>query len=260
MQPRKTGREMSNVIRDEQGELLALTKGADSIELKISVPDDDHSSVTLALGLDPIEAEIRQVYFFDTPDLALDASGLVVRARRIQGGTADTVIKLRPVVPDELPKHLRRSESMKVEVDLMPGQFVASASMKGKADPGDVQKAAAGKLALKKLFSNEQKEFFKMNAPDGMKLGDLVPLGPILTLKLTFPEKELGRELVAEAWFYPDNSRILELSTKCMPKETFQVAAETKNLLAKKGVDFEAEQKTKTKTALQYFSKHLVQR
>lgn len=246
---------MSNEIIDEQDELLGLTKGADSIELKISVPDDDHSSVILALGLDPIEAEIRQVYFFDTPDLALDASGLVVRARRIQGGTADTVIKLRPVVPDELPKDIRHSESMKVEVDLMPGQFVASASMKGKEDPSDVQKAVMGKLALKELFSKEQKEFFKMNAPDGMKLEDLVPLGPILTLKLKFPEKELGRELVAECWFYPDNSRILELSTKCMPKETFQVAVETKNLLAKKGVDFEAEQKTKTKTALQYFSK-----
>ena len=94
-----------------------------------------------------------------------------------------------------------------------------------------------------------------MTAPDGMKLNDLVPLGPILTLKLKLPEEALGRELVAELWFYPDNSRIFELSTKCEPKETFQVAVETKNLLAKKGVDFEAEQKTKTKTALQYFSK-----
>ena len=34
--------------------------------------------------------------------------------RRIQGGTADTVIKLRPVVPEELPKELRKTNSMKV--------------------------------------------------------------------------------------------------------------------------------------------------
>jgi len=250
---------MSKLTAAEQGELLALTRGADSIELKLSVAEDDQGSVSLALGLDPIEAEIRQVYFFDTPDLVLDAAGVVARARRIQGGTADTVIKLRPVVPEELPKELRKSDSMKVEVDLMPGRFVASASMKGKSDPEDVRKAVAGKLDIKELFSKEQKEFFEMNAPDGMKLNDLVPLGPILTLKLKLPEEALGRELVAELWFYPDNSRIFELSTKCEPKETFQVTAETRNFLVEKGVDLEGKQQTKTKTALQYFSKHLGQ-
>ena len=111
---------MSTLTADEQDELLALTRGADSVELKFSVSEDDYGSASLALGLDPIEAEIRQVYVFDTPDLALDAAGVVARARRIQGGTADTVIKLRPVVPEELPKDIRRSGSIKVEVELMP--------------------------------------------------------------------------------------------------------------------------------------------
>jgi hypothetical protein len=247
---------MSTLTADEQDELLALTREADSVELKLSVAEDDHGKASRALGLDPIEAEIRQVYFFDTPDLALDAVGVVVRARRIQGGTADTVVKLRPVVPEELPKDIRHSASMKVEVDLMPGKFVASASMKGKSDPEDVQKAADGKLELSELFSKEQHEFFKLYAPGTVKLNDLVPLGPILTLKLKFPEKELGRDLVAETWFYPDNSRILELSTKCEPDETFQVTAEARSFLVEKGVDLDSEQKTKTRMALQYFSEH----
>jgi hypothetical protein len=42
---------------------------------------------------------------------------------------------------------------------------------------------------------------------------------------------------VAELWFYPDGPRILELSTKCLPGEGFQVAAETKAFLAARGVD-----------------------
>jgi hypothetical protein len=247
---------MEKLTGDEQNELLALTKGADSVELKLSVPDDEHGNASIALGLDPIEAEIRQVYFFDTPDLALDAAGVVVRARRIQGGTADTVIKLRPVVPEELPKEIRNSASMKVEVDLMPGRFVASASMKGKSDPGEVLNAVRGNHEIKDLFSKEQRDFFEMYAPHGVKLNELVPLGPILTLKLEFPEKELGRELVAEAWFYPDNSRILELSTKCKPKETFQVTVEARDFLVRKGIHPGGEQKTKTKAALQYFSRH----
>ena len=42
-----------------------------------------------ALGLDPLEAQIRQVFFFDTPDLDLNAVGVVARARRIQGRPED---------------------------------------------------------------------------------------------------------------------------------------------------------------------------
>ena len=56
----------------------------------------------MALGIDPLDAQIRQVFFFDTPDLGLDKAGLVVRARRTQGKGDDSVVKLRPVVPSEL--------------------------------------------------------------------------------------------------------------------------------------------------------------
>jgi hypothetical protein len=50
---------------------------------------------------------------------------------------------------------------------------------------------------------------------------------------------------------------ILELSTKCMPSEAFQVAAETRAFLTQKGVDLTSAQETKTKKALDYFSKRL---
>ena len=49
--------------------------------------------------MDPLGAQIRQVFFFDTPDLALENAGVVVRARRVQGKGDDSVVKLRPVVP-----------------------------------------------------------------------------------------------------------------------------------------------------------------
>ena len=50
---------------------------------------------------------------------------------------------------------------------------------------------------------------------------------------------------------------ILELSTKCAPSEAFQVAAETRVFLTKKGVELTGEQQTKTKKALEYFSERL---
>ena len=246
---------MSALTVEQQAELLALTKSVDSVELKLSVADDEHYSTATALGLDPIEAEIRQVFFFDTADLDLDGTGVVVRARRIQGGEADSVVKLRPVVPEELSDDLRKSESSKVEVDIMPGKFVCSASLKGKSDPDDVMRAISGKRDIEALFSKEQRAFFESNAPKGVSMNELAALGPILTLKQKFLVKALQRELVAELWFYPDHTRILELSTKCDPDETFQAMAEVKSYLSEKGVDLDSKQRTKTKTALDYFAK-----
>ena len=124
--------------------LLDLVRDADSVELKLTLPENARAGTGAALGADPLDAQIRQVFFFDTPDLALNAAGVVVRARRRQGEEADTVVKLRPVVPAELPKELRRSKMFNVEVDAMPGGFVCSASLKGTADNSEIREVAGG--------------------------------------------------------------------------------------------------------------------
>ena len=112
---------------EQQAEFLELAKDADSVELKLTVPEADHASTVSALGMDPLQAQIRQVFFFDTPELALDKAGVVVRARRIQGKGDDSVVKLRPVVPGELPAALRESPTFRVEVDALPAGSSARA-------------------------------------------------------------------------------------------------------------------------------------
>ena len=239
---------------EEVVRLLETLKDSDSVELKLTVPETHQRSTVAALELDPLEAQIRQVFFFDTPELALDASGVVVRARRIQGKGGDAIIKLRPVVPSELPAELRRSAAFNVEVDALPGGFVCSATLKSTPSPAEVLQAATGKLPLRKLFSKGQRRLFAAHAPEGVGLDDLTILGPIFVLKLRFFPPQLGRRLVAEMWLYPDGSRILELSTRCETHEAFQVAAETRAFLAGQGIDLSAEQETKTRRALEYFA------
>ena len=245
-------------VSDEQlQELLALLREADSAELKLTVPDEDHRTTATALGLDPLDAVIRQVYFFDTPDLALDAAGVVVRARRTQGKPDDSVVKLRPVDPAELPSELRESKSFGVEVDALPGGFVCSASFKGEPEETSVWDVAARGRRVSELFSKKQRGFYEDHAPEGVGLDDLALLGPIHVFKLTFSPEGYDRRLVTELWLYPDGSRILELSTKCDPGEAFQVAAETRGFLAERGVNLLGEQETKTRTALEYFARLL---
>jgi hypothetical protein len=235
-------------------ELMKLINDADSVELKMTVPDADSRGTIRSLQLDPIEAQIRQVVFFDTPDLQLNDNGLVVRARRSQGAPDDSVVKLRPVVPSQLPDELRRTTDFNVEVDAMPGGYVCSGSYKGRVPAGEVKQVLQGTQQIRKLFSKGQRAFYDQHAPEGIKLEDLAVLGPITVLKLKWQPTDFKRRMVAELWFYPDGSRILELSTKCMPSEAFQVAAETRAFLATNDVNTTGEQQTKTKTALEFFA------
>lgn len=245
-------------LTDEQlRDVLRLSKGSDSVELKLTVPASGQRSAVQSLGIDPLDAQIRQVYFFDTPDLALYEAGMNLRARRIQGKGEDSVVKIRPVEPDQLATEWRLSPAMKVEVDAMPGGYVCSASLKGKPATGDTRKVGLGEEPIRRLFSKDQRAFFKAHAPEGISMDSLSVLGPIFVLKGNFTPDGFNRQLTAEMWLYPDGRRLLELSTKCAPGEMMQAATEARLFFGEHGIDLSGAQETKTKSALHFFAKEL---
>jgi hypothetical protein len=245
------------IMGDDLVRLLGLLDGANSAELKLTVPHEAHRATIASLGVDPLIAQIRQVFFFDTPDLALNEAGVVARARRIQGRDADSVVKLRPVVPADLPDAIRRSPSFGVEVDAMPGGYVCSASMKSSVPADRVMPSVSGQKRLSKLFSTEQRAFYEAHAPSGLNLDDLSVLGPIFVLKTKITPEEIPQRIVVEMWLYPDGSRILELSAKSEPARALQDAIRLREYLEGKGVDTSGEQQTKTRTALDFYAAEL---
>jgi hypothetical protein len=238
-------------------ELVSLIGSADSVELKVTLQPRDHRTGIRALQLDPLDAQVRQVFFVDTPVLRLNQAGVVVRARRVSGRDGDTVVKLRPVVPGELPENVRRSPNVVVEVDAMPGGYVCSATMKSPEENDRVLKAVRGGLPLRKLFSKEQRAFYEAHAPEGIALEDLSLLGPVFVLKEVARPEAFGRRLVAELWLLPDGSRIVELSTKCPPRKALAVAGEARTFLEGLGLTIAPDAHTKTKTTLEFFAGEL---
>ena len=247
--------------KEELVEVFKLIKGASSVELKLSVPLTGQRATIKSIGLDPVEAQPREAFFFDTPDLALNRAGVVVRARRIQGGDADTVIKLRPVNPSTIDTDLTRSNAFKIEVDAMPGGFVCSASYKGVCTGQEVVDVSLGEMPLRKLFSKEQRAFYDAHAPAGITMDKLVILGPTFLLKAKHQPKakEFDRPIIVEMWLYPDGVRVMEISTKAIPKEAFQVVANFKAYLAGNGIALAADQSAKTKSSLEFFSARLLE-
>ena len=152
----------SSPLPDEKhAELISLIKEADSVELKLTVPVSDRGK-EFSLGVDPLDAEIRQVSFFDTPDLARNKKGpgrsrppRPAEGRRHGGEASPAGLKLG------LPKQFRKSPSFDVEVDAMPGGFVCSGSMKRALDsPGTSEDAVHGNRPLRKLFSKDQRALY----------------------------------------------------------------------------------------------------
>jgi hypothetical protein len=152
------------------------------------------------------------------------------------------------VVPGELPARIRKLTGFRVEVDALPGGYVCSGTLKRPLDRDAVRSMTAGDRPLRKLFSKEQRAFFADHVEGGIELDDLVPLGPILVLKLRFTPGDLGRKLVAELWTYPDG-------TRCATGDAFEVAAEVRAFLASRSVEISGEQETKTRKALTYFAR-----
>jgi hypothetical protein len=241
-------------------ELMGLLKASDTVELKITVPADQQRAAIRGLGLDPLEAQIRQVSFFDTPDLALDRAGVVVRARRIQGRAGDSVIKLRPLEPTDVAPGVRALPGFGVEVDATPGGFVCSGRLKEPASSDAIREVILGERPVRKLFTKKQQALYEAHAPDGIALDDLSVLGPIFVLKLKWQPSDLARRVVAEMWLYPEGERVFELSTKCVPTDAFLAAAEARVYLGEHGVDLTGEQQTKTRTALEFFAGELARR
>jgi hypothetical protein len=248
-------------LSDEQlQEALHVLAGAGSVELKLTVDESERLTAIESLDMDLLDAQIRQVVFFDTPDLALDRAGVVVRARRIQGRDDDSTVKLRPVKPDELDPELRATPGFVVEVDAMPGTYVCSASLSESVDAGGVRDAIKGERPIHKLFSKDQRAFYAANAPVGLELDQLEILGPIFVLKLKWAPESFARPMVAEAWLYPDASVLLELSTKTKPSEAFQAAVESRAFLASRGITTTGGQATKTRRALEVYAQRLAER
>ena len=235
---------------DQLAEMLRILPGVDAVELKLTVPNAHHRGVIQRLGIDSIDAVVRQIAFIDTPDLRLSESGLAVRARRTQRKPADVTVKLRPMLPADAPEGLRKLPGFKIELDASPKGFVCSCSLTAEAPDSAIRDLFRGSGTVMDVLSDAQRTMLLERMPRGVDPGDLRVMGPVHILKVKFEPADFPRKMVGELWFLPDGSRILELSTKSPPNAAFQAAAEAKVFLSQNGVDLGAPQEMKTRSTL----------
>lgn len=243
----------------DRDQLLAIFRqlsAVGSVELKMNVPGEQRMALR-ELRLDTLQGRIREVLFFDSPDLALFRTGVIVRARRTQGSDDDTVVKLRPALPGDLPPAVRDSSSLKIEMDVTRDSYTVSASLRGKRPTGTVREVTFGDRPIDRLMTKEQRAFLAERFPEGVGWGDLVPLGPIFVVVLKFVPDGFSQKMTIEQWHYPGQVPLVELSTKAAPLDVLRVHGEAIELLRRHGLRATGEQEPKTRKALEFFARHL---
>lgn len=230
-------------------------KGADKVEIKITIDKKEEMEAYEALDLERRDAGRRLIYFFDTPDLQLNKTGVVLRARAIDDDDHDSVVKIRPVDPEKVDDRWREEPRFKIEADTVGDKVVMSASLKAKHDPKDVEKVVEGEHPISDLFSKKQMAFLSEFYDGPLGPDDLAVLGPVATLRADVERSSLAYELTVEFWRLPDDSRLLELSIKCPPEEAVVAREVFSGFLAGHGLDPNGAQATKTKLALTMLAK-----
>jgi hypothetical protein len=233
--------------------LLALTHQADRVELKLVVPPAAHAATLEALGTDLSRASTRQVYYLDTADLQLDRHGVVARVRSHGDKPDDAVVKLRPVVPRDLPGRLRRSKRFTVEVDTLPGRFLCSGAMSRRLRWHDVERTISRGRPLHTLFSARQRALLETYTPAHVAVDDLAVFGPVDVRRCKIRLAGLDSPLAVERWSYPDGSAILELSTRCPAASAVAGTAQFAAVLRAHHIDVTGLQQTKARATLAYF-------
>ena len=197
----------------------ACSRAADSVKLKLTVPESDRFSAAEALGMDPLDAHVRLVHFFDTPELALlgtascSAPGGCTATARTRGSRCATSRRARCRVRCGARP---RSRSRSPRCPAAPHARRGSRAGRGRATSRASRRASCPCTRCSARSSGTPTA---RTLPDGPALDDLVALGPVVVLKLKYTPEVLGRRLVGELWHLPGGEQVLELATRCHPED-----------------------------------------
>lgn len=235
--------------RDQVARKLA---GADAVEIKATVPEHQIDAALHRYGLTVDNDEERYIYFFDTPELTLFQAGIIARARRIVGEQHDSTVKLRPVVPSEIPARWRALPGFKLEADASESGIAKSASLTMPVEKGLIKQVAAGDKGIAALFSAEQEEFLATLGDRHIDYGTLVLLGPLTAHRWKYEDPACPWRITAELWKREDGDRLMEMSIKGPVVQAAALIAGFMAFLAEVGAEYDREEQAKTRWALEY--------
>ena len=239
------------------GNLSKLDPAIQKLEFKVTVLPPEEPKVQAELRRAGVNPARRKVYFYDTPELALFAKDLVLRARVTDGDDDDSTVKLRPLPLPNIPARWSATDGVRIELDVVGKKQVPSAKLDGEPDRGEIEQVEHGALKLSKLFTKAQEAVVADELPSGTSLNDLAVLGPVDARKWELPPETFPHELSVEEWSLPDGTHFIELSFKVAPDEAESAERAFHSLLDRLKIGHDGDPDPKTPRVLKFFAERL---
>jgi len=240
--------------RKPQARTRAIS-GMDAVEIKVTVRPDQELQAERTMELNEDTADVRLVYFYDTPRLDLFKAGAALRARLVKGDNDDSTVKFRPVDSAKISQDWKGSKGFKLEADCVGTRVVCSASFTVTQKRDEIDDVAKGKRPIHRLFSKDQERFLSDFYKGPFDFEKLRVMGPIRVLRWKSKHKGFPYELTTEEWRLPQGEDLVEVSIKVPPRKEAQARKDFDKHLRQLGLDPAGAQETKTRTALEYFAK-----
>jgi hypothetical protein len=245
-------------LADEDELSAAKSDGDDEpkVELKVSLPADEHARALWKFRLDEDRATVREVTFYDDPWLSLYEDGIILRSRKVIDGPDDSTVKIRPLAVDEVDPAWFSESGFQCEEDRSVGELgVSSCSLTREQDRGEIDDVADGERTVKKLFAEDQEDFVEAYAGE-LDWSALEAYGPVDTLKWRIEVSGFDHKLTFERWFLPDGRELLEVSSRVDADEALEAEEDLERFLRKRGFSTQSAGISKTSAVLEYFAAH----
>jgi hypothetical protein len=231
----------------------------EQVEVKFEAQGNTSDQVLMQLTSGKEAKEKRDIYFYDTPRLALAQHHIILRSRKTTLGDDpdDSTVKLRGDIANNVSDdwlHLEGAES-KREFDMVVDKpKVPSISITVAQHSGEIDDVKNGKRSVEKLFSRDQERFLRKYADGTLDWENLKPMGPVKAeiWKLRQPNG-FDLNLTIERWNV-DGKLFFEISTRTNPKEADRIATHLKDFLESKGITKSDDPDTKTAFVLSHFA------
>jgi hypothetical protein len=181
---------------------------------------------------------------------------VIVRARQKGGSKSESTIKLRAKQPlPEVEEKWKGKPGFKTEVEWMIGEGEAI-SYSLEHEIGDLERLEKGSPKIGNLFSDEQRAFFKDITDTELQAETVEVFGEIKAKAWQWQENDpaVDDKVTAELWEIPGN-RVFELSRECKADNLEKKAKKFEKFFEKKGITSDTNAESKTRKALEYFSK-----
>ena len=244
---------MNPTHEDSRSGVSAFTL-TDAVEIKVTIRPDQELRAERAMQIDEDTANVRLIYFYETPNLDLFNAGIALRARLIKGDADNSTVKFRSDKIEMVAPEWYRAEGFKVEADWVGDHAVYSVSLTNEQKRDEIEQVADGERAIEKLFSKEQERFLREIYKGSVEFEQLRVMGPIRVLRWRLKHAGFPHRLTVEEWRLPNGDDLVEVSIKVPPAEAAQARKAFEDHLETLGLDPKGAQETKTRTALEFFA------